>query len=331
MQASKKLLFWARVFFAVASLTGLAFIIFKIQGQALAPTFRRLEGGSFLLALLAFGFLFVPAGIRWHLAMRANGPPVRLGAALRISLIGHFFYTILFGAAGGDAAKSMLYSRWYHLPVTKTLAASSLDRLLGLVGMILFMLMAFGFAYSQGGFEKLGRFSMRWPIWWLLALAIGLTVLVLWLKRSSPDAPQMRYARNVRDSGLKLSRSPKRLLVGVACGVAVQAALSSVLALCLAAASPEPLPWWKMAWTFPVISIVSALPITFAGLGVRDGAAAVLFGLYGIPASSALGASLLTAAVSLIWAVAGAGLLWREALRREPHGQLRSILAAVPR
>jgi len=117
----------------------------------------------------------------------------------------------------------------------------------------------------------------------------------------------------------------------VACGIAVQAALSGVLALCLAAVSSEPIPWARLAWTFPLISIISALPITFAGLGVRDTAAVTLFSLYHVDPATAVAASLLAAAVSLIWAVAGAALLWWQALRHEMRQPFRSVLAAVPR
>jgi rSAM/selenodomain-associated transferase 2 len=94
-------------------------------------------------------------------------------------------------------------------------------------------------------------------------------------------------------------------------------ALSGALALNLRAASHTPLPWEQLLWTFPVVVTIGALPLTFAGLGAREGAALALFGLYGVSRENAVGASLLTVATSLSWAVVGGLLYWRE--RRSQH------------
>jgi hypothetical protein len=103
----------------------------------------------------------VPAAWRWHLALRLSEGAVNFAASLRLSLIGHFFYTILFGAAGGDTAKSLLYSRRYERPLPQILAASSLDRLLGLGGLISFAALAFLTASSHGGFASADSISLR--------------------------------------------------------------------------------------------------------------------------------------------------------------------------
>src|SRR5262249_46489439 len=84
-------------------------------------------------------------------------------------------------------------------------------------------------------------------------------------------------------------------------------------------------------WAFQVIIILSALPISFAGIGVREGAALVLLGLYGIPSATAVDASLLTLTAALFWALIGALLLWsEEARRRAPPLLSRGITVVIP-
>ncbi|HYG22704.1 MAG TPA: lysylphosphatidylglycerol synthase transmembrane domain-containing protein [Verrucomicrobiae bacterium] len=314
-----------------ASVIGLFFIVQQIQAKALAAKFHSVQWTWFALAVLIFGALFIPAAARWRIALRASGASVRFVAAALIALIGHFFYTILLGAAGGDTAKSLLYSRWHRVPVTTTLAASSLDRILGLGGLVLFMSIALVLGFSGGGFGEAGKVSLRWSAGWLAGVIVIAAAAIFWLKRSPQDSPQRHFLRTLKAGGRRLLASRADLWSGVACGIAVQAALSGVLALCLAAVSSEPIPWARLAWTFPLISIISALPITFAGLGVRDTAAVTLFSLYHVDPATAVAASLLAAAVSLIWAVAGAALLWWQALRHEMRQPFRSVLAAVPR
>jgi len=331
MQLSKKTLLCLRIAGFAISIFLLAFLLKRIHAKTLAATFHTMEIGWFLLAALLYGFLFVPATSRWKIALKATGSHIRFFPALRLSLIGHFFYTILLGAAGGDAAKSALYSRWNGLPLTKILAASSIDRLLGLVGLIVFTAFAFGLAASQGGLENLGSMSVRWPAWWLLLAMVVIGAIVIWLRRSHIESPQRRFLKTLSESSRKLMRCPGDFSTGILCGILVQASLSGVLALCLNAVSVEPIPWARLAWTFPVISVVSALPVTFAGLGVRDSASVVLFGMCHVPASTAIAASLLTAAVSLVWTIVGAGLLWWEIWHKEPDFQLRNFSAFVSR
>src|SRR5205814_877912 len=83
---------------------------------------------------------------------------------------------------------------------------------------------------------------------------------------------------------------------------------------------------------FPIISLLSALPVTVAGSGVREGASLVLLGLYGVSKEDAVAAAFLTLSVSLTWALAGALLLWRESnwQRRQRHPAANTISVIIP-
>jgi hypothetical protein len=83
----------------------------------------------------------------------------------------------------------------------------------------------------------------------------------------------------------------------------------------LLAVSHAPIPWLKLVWTFPLITAISGLPITFAGIGARDGAAIALLGWCGVAAADAEAMSLLTLCVSVFWGFVGGAVLWRESIR----------------
>jgi rSAM/selenodomain-associated transferase 2 len=72
---------------------------------------------------------------------------------------------------------------------------------------------------------------------------------------------------------------------------------------------------------FPIIQLISTLPITVAGLGLREAAAMTLLGLYGVPREEAAAAALLSFAVAAAWAGIGGLVLARESsrLRRCVH------------
>jgi uncharacterized protein (TIRG00374 family) len=319
MQPGERTILRMRILCIAVTILAMFLVLRRVPAKVLSNVIQATHPGWLLAGVIGYGLLFLPAACRWHLALRANDSAVNWWTSLRVSFIGHFFYTLLFGAAGGDATKSTLYARWYHLPLSGILAASSLDRLLGCLGLILFASLAIVMAAAHQGLAIFSQLSFRWPASWLLVSGIVAALLLALLKNSAPKSLFNQFLRSFAQSSRRLIRSPAKLAGGVLCGLGVQVALSGVLALCLQAVSHDPIPWLQLAWTFPVISVASALPVTVAGLGMRDGAAIMLLGLYRVSAADAVAASLLTAMISLLWTFAGAIVLWREAIRHEPE------------
>ncbi len=309
-------LVWTRLAGVVLTAGVLWLVLRRLRFPALEDAFRTMNPGWFIAAVALYGTLFVPAAIRWHLLLRMTGAAVCPRTTLRVCLIGHLFYVLLFGAAGGDTARSALYARWYRQPLPAILATAPLDRFLGFVGLIVFGAAAFATAWCAGGFKRVGIISLRFPGLWGLALVLLVAFIVFLAWRARPGGFLSKFFEALALSGKRLLASPRILIIGAICGFLVQLVLSAVLAINLEAVNHAPVPWPQLVWALPVIAVVGALPITFGGLGTREGAALTLFGLYGIGSATAVAASLLTLAASLFWAIMGAILLWREWLWR---------------
>jgi len=318
MESINKPLLWFRAAGGIVAVLAIGLLLHRLHPGALAEALHHTRPGWVLVATVLYGLLFLPAAWRWHLALRLSRSEVNFGVTARVSLIGHFFYTIFFGAAGGDVAKCMLYSRWYRKPLPEALVAASLDRLLGFGGLLLFAGIAFGTAAVHDGFAGLRSLSFNRGYWWWLLVPVAAVLLIRRANPPTGNSPLDRFRRTFRENGRRVIASPRIFFPGLLCGLLVQLALSGVLALNLQAVSHAPIPWLQLLWTFPVISLISGLPITVAGLGVRDSAAFALLGMCGVARADAVAASLLTAAVSLVWTLAGGLLLAHEArLRRQ--------------
>jgi uncharacterized membrane protein YbhN (UPF0104 family) len=302
---------WKLVCVAV-TIVALVLVFRHIPAGTLLQTLRGMRVGWFIGAVLLYGIMFLPAAWRWHLALRMNDSVINPSATIRFSIIGHFFYLVLFGGAGGDAAKSAMYARRYKLPLPKILAAVSLDRLMGSGALVVIAAIAFGITGAHGGFAGNKSISISHSAWWLLLLLPIVVVVLVLLKRSHHESIFHRFAVAFMESGKRLLTSPKVVLKGFFCSLLMQAAINAVLAMNLQAVSHTPLPWVQLVWAFPLISFISGLPITMAGIGARDGAAIALLGWCGIAAADAEAMSLLTLCVSALWGIVGGIVLWRE-------------------
>ncbi|HET7625812.1 MAG TPA: lysylphosphatidylglycerol synthase transmembrane domain-containing protein [Verrucomicrobiae bacterium] len=325
----KKRQWLVRILCICVSAVALFLLTRRIPPKSLAEVFRSVRSGWLIAAILLYGALFLPASCRWLFAFRLTGNNTTYASATRIALIGHFFYTLLLGAAGGDFAKSALFARWTNCPLPQVLAASSFDRLLGFGGLLLLGGTTFAIAAANGGFAGLGSFSIHWRWWWLAVGIVLAILLALALTKGARSRIGARWVKAFVISGKNLIRSPRTFWIGLGCSFAVQFALSGVLALNLEAVSHTPVPWLRLLWTFPVISVISALPITVAGIGVRDSAALALLGLCHIPAADAIAASLLTATASLLWTAIGGLIFWRESARNAGSFRSAEISAAT--
>ncbi len=328
VSSRKKLLTWLRLGCVVLAVAALLFVFSRINLVELAHALRSARPGWLLAAVAVYGLVFLPGAWRWHLMLRLSGCAVHPGATARMTLIGHFFYTVFFGVTGGDFAKSALYARWYQLPLPQILASTPLDRLLGLGGLILFIVLAFGFAALNGAFARLGSPSLNLPPRRMALILLLIALLCIALKRWGPRSA-LAVLQAFQQAGGRLLRSWPSTWQGLACGFLVQVALAASLALSLQAVSRSPVPWGHLLWTFPVISVASALPFNIAGVGLREGAVLGLFGLYGVSPADAVAASLLTLVARLFWAALGGILLWREQRGQSAHRPLPQTLSVV--
>lgn len=301
-----------RLFCVAVALAGLFLIFRHIPAATLFNIIRAMHVGWFVGALALYGSMFLPAAVRWRLALRANDAVVNWPATFRFTIIGHFFYLILFGGTGGDAAKATVYSRRFNLPLPRLFASVWLDRLMGSGALLVISAIVFAIAGLNGGFARAHSISVRRSVWWLLLIIPAVGLLLFWLKRSRHESILRRLSLAFLESARRLIKSPKRLFAGFVCSLLMQCAVNGMLALNLQAVSHAPIPWLKLVWTFPLITTISGLPITVAGIGARDGAAIVLLGWCGIPAADAEAMALLTLCVSSFWGLVGGIILWLE-------------------
>ena len=318
-----------------------------VSGILLFVVYRRLEPGALLdslqqahpgwaaLAICAFATNLIFASYRWHLMLRLSHSTVHPEATLRAVTLGHCFNTFLFGAAGGDLVKSVIYTRWYRLPLTDVLAIAPLDRFFGLIGALVFGSSMALIGYLSGGFDSFNWVQLRLPALWALGL-VGLLAGSMWALSRWKGQGTSRFGiflNQLRRSGAILWNNPQVALRAVIAATIVHLSLSLVMIFNLKAVSQQSFEWWNVLWIFPVISMISGLPVSIGGAGLREGSALILLGIYSIPGEDAVTASLLTLGVYFLWAFIGL-ILWQlENMRQQkvkPLSETPSVSIVIP-
>lgn len=243
----------------------------------LVPTWNRATAGWLGLAALLTLAGIVLSAVRWQQVLTALGVRTKLPRLVRHSLAGHFVSNVLPTTIGGDVLRVSRLSRETG-EAPRPFASVVLERLTG--WLVLPALTLVGFLVNPG-LRNLGTASR-------VALSVAVTTLVLLGAVVAAGASRRIGGRFARREGwrrfagaihfglARLRQHPVAAAHVLAAGFAYQLVLVLAAVAAAQALGLKPAGLTALLAFFPAVMIAQVLPISVAGLGVRE-AAFVLF------------------------------------------------------
>lgn len=299
-QRSRTVLFWLRL---VVGVGVLGLIIRRIDLGA-----ATVRPSPLLLAAIAgaTGLLIMSqavAALRWKIVLGDDMLP--WSYLVRLYMIGSFFGLFLPTSVGGDAMRAVATARSSE-HAGRAMASVLIDRGFGVVAAIAFA--ALGLTLAPESMAILNGDALGWR-------APGLAVVGLTLAATGVAVPIL--SRSTRALALwrgglgilgDLTRSPRRL-GRVAALAVISQGLIVLLWYTLARGVNFALPMSTFLWAVPLVGLSALLPISFSGLGVREGVWLVLLAGWGFPPADIVAFSLLYFACNLLVGITG-GILF---------------------
>jgi len=298
----------------------LAVLAHSLDLRPLRDVLPRFQPAYYLLALaMMAAYVGLQAWIL-TLLLRRQAQEVRVGAIARLQVISAFFGVFLPGGIGSDVILCYQLCR-PSAAKENPLSAVVFSRVAGLVAMVLIAFVA--------------SFSPRCPIPGLslvlgLLLAAGLAAFGLlsrdasvrgagrllgFLRRHRATAVLYRtvaaLARVGRDRRIWIQIGPLFVLVGL---------FRVFMDYVVARAIGIQLPALYFLVFAPLVTLATVVPLTIAGLGIREGTYVGLFALVGLPGAEAFTMSLLSFSLSLWVCAVGAALYaWQGGAKGMPQ------------
>lgn len=244
-------------------------------------------------AIGAYLFVEVAAALRWHVLLKVQGIHLSLARVSGLFMIGFFFNQFLPGGTGGDIVKSYLLVKETPGKMGPALLAVLFDRLIGLVALI-----AITGTLIVLRYEYLARTPETSALLWTLLAILGFSIasLISTFVITGFDLLDRLPARIPgRERLIELSKAYHLYArhwgaTAVAFGFSVIAHLATFTAfLFVAYAFRAGVPAIDFFAIMPIERTISSLPISFAGVGVREHILQVMLGnLAGVPAAVAV-------------------------------------------
>jgi uncharacterized protein (TIRG00374 family) len=283
-------------------------VVRTLDLAALAALFFRLPASFYVLSLAVVLAGQIAFAWRWNLLLRAAGASVPFATLLRQYFVAIFVNNFLPSTVGGDAAKVVyLGQQLGYRPVAASVAA---DRLLGVA--LQAILASSALWFSPVTSSNLAAANVA------AALIAAASILLLLLtvfgtgglagRVARFGEPTVRFAERLQRLRLDMAaplRRPAVVAQAAVIVVAYTAAVTAVYVHFVAVQHASTPPYLAMLGAVTATTVLSNIPVSLNGLGLREQLHISLLAPLGIAPENAVGISLLLYAHLIVASVIG--------------------------
>jgi uncharacterized protein (TIRG00374 family) len=262
-----------------------------------------------IAALLLYKVGLLIGSYRWQILMRAHGIPVSYRHAVGLNYLGCFFNNFMLSLTGGDVVKAYYASKLTAAKKTEAATIVFIDRMVGFAGLA--VMGAVGSLFAVGN----AKMHSAMVITLCVVLAFALMAVVGFNKTLARKFgkyvlhPKIREVLKRIYEAVYFYKDRRKVLLG-AFGLSIIVWTGLVLMnILLAKGLGVDIPARCYFVFIPVINIISCIPITIAGWGLREQMYKQFFGAVGMDSGVAVSLSMACALIMLAWSLVG-GVLY---------------------
>ncbi len=306
---------WLLVLLQTAVTVGLLAIFFhdaafrREAGEAL----RHARPGWLALGVLIAGVENLIGAVRWRIFLRMLDVGVPFWKSVQVCLVALFCNTFLLGAAGGDLVRAA-YLVQRGANKADALLSIIMDRVCGLGGLIFYTLLLGAWNYpwltASPRAALLFHLVIAYQMGCVLLVGASLYAAARGLtERLPPWVPFPGFVRDMGSGYAKMARHWRGSLRALSLSLVMVPGLFGVF-FCAARAFGASISFAHLATIMPIADVISSLPISVGGMGVREWTFVGLLGaLAGTSAAVATSISLAGYLVNSSWGLVGAAML----------------------
>jgi uncharacterized membrane protein YbhN (UPF0104 family) len=284
-----------------------ALLAWRTNWHQVAESFAHLHWGLWLLAVLVYVGCQAVSSLRWQAMARPLGFDGPWRRFLAFYSIGMFFNLVLPTSVGGDVVRAWYLAGGRGRRMDAFLSVF-VERLSGLL-VLLFI------ACTAAAVCPLPLpVWVPWTVWALTAAGlVSLPVLVglahlpcPWSRLRGPHARLVRFGDQLRAAGRLYLRYP-RLVLGTTLLSGLVQAGNVVMVYLIGRALGAPVPasyYWIVA---PLVALLTLLPVSLNGMGIREGAMVLLLAPVGVGSGTAVSLAFLWFAACTVVSLGGVG------------------------
>ena len=274
----------------VIGLAILSLVLMRVDVGSIWSATTALDSSAIVIALLlTFVAHFINA-----VKLRIFLPHLSLAQSVRFTLIAVFYGTALPGQLAGDEVKALRLARASEVDTASVVGAVTVDKVIGLFALLLLTALGLGISHDQFS-PEISRTALAVTVPACVGLvAILVLPLPSWFGRWSEKLSAWHT----------LTLTPATLLKALVVGLIFQSFCIGLFVVVGQALGID-LPIANWAVVVGLIGVVLLLPLTIAGIGLRDGTLLTVLGALGQNQGAAIALSFALLALNIVAAFVG--------------------------
>lgn len=283
--------------------------------STIAATIRNINISWFIGALLVYQIAILASSYRWQMLMKAHNIEISYMHSMGLNYLGCFFNNFMLSLTGGDVVKAYYAAKLTEAKKTEAVTIVFVDRLIGMAGLAV--------VGAVGSLFVLGNAKMHSAVIVIMCvvfmfmvigiLAFNKTLAKKFGKRF-PHSRIREILKKVYDAVYFYKSCPKVLVTALMLSVVIWMTLISINLLLARGLNVALSPGYFFVF-IPAINVISSIPITLAGWGLREEMYQQFFKAVGIQGTVAVSLSISYAATMILWSLLG-GVLYALRLPR---------------
>ncbi len=288
------------------SLALITIVVRAFGVRGITTHFAKVDAATLLLAVAVALSISLMHTARWLAVIAAGGYRLGFRAALQIVLIGHFFNQVLPSSVGGDAVRAWCAYR-AGLGLGAAAGTVIIDRAITLFALLL--LAAAGLPWL---FEIVADPVARWALSTVIFAGLagfGILLALSGLPRILFRWRAMRALLDLTALARKVMSVPRYALPAILLSVLSFVGFSFIV-FGLARAMQLDVTFKDCVLLVPPVILITVVPVSIAGWGVREGAMVVAFGFVQVAPGAAFALSVLFGLTLAVASLPGSLLWW---------------------
>ena len=277
------------------------FLLSKVGTQTIINNMKVRSPATFIAAVGMYIAATYLSSMRWNLLISQDIKTKRL---FSLYMIGSFFNAYMPGIIGGDAVKAYYLSKVLkednptpyapQSPLSIAIASVFMDRYIGFSALLTISVIAFPF-----GFNYLEGTHVKWLMPIILVAFISGSIIVFKFRLGE----RVKFLFRIYEYFQIYSRKKGVLFKAFLYSVVIQ--ISGIIAIyILSKGISLNISFLSLLIFVPIIILISFIPISISGIGLREGAFVIFLGTIGVPSDLAMTLSILwflSVVVASLW------------------------------
>ena len=313
-------------FFRLTGLLGcFFFVLYIVDINLLVTSLKQLTSRIVIAALMCAFFRLWLVSIRWQLLNTDVERQLSRWQYYRYMIISNIFNLFMPGALGGDIARLTLVFRAVETNRSANILAVLVDRIIGFSSIIMLGTIACFFAPELRSRGQYFLFLFILIVVFLIALIMAISSALnnFFIRMLKHQGRWGRKIINLINAWRRVTEfyheNPRRILLALLLCIPIHISWLMIVYI-LAHNIGIDISFLSLSIVTCLVWIISAVPLTFSGLGVRELSFVYLLSLQGISAEPATALSLYQFAITVLVAMIGIPFIWIGYMRPSKAG-----------